>query len=103
MPERLLPVNIAVIGTEIAIAWSDKRESYLPLQRLRESCPCAACCGEPDALGNVVKPVVQYTPVSFELRGWQFVGGYALQLTWGDGHSTGLYSFPYLRRLADSQ
>ncbi len=101
MPERLLPVNVAVIGGEIAIAWSDGRESYLPLQRLRESCPCAACCGEPDAMGNVVKPLVQHSPASFELRGWQPVGGYALQLTWGDGHSTGLYSFPYLRRLAD--
>jgi len=102
MPERLLPLNVAVIGPEIAIAWSDGRESYLPLQKLREACPCAACCGEPDALGNVVKPHVHHTPASFELHGWNNVGGYAFQLAWGDGHSTGLYSFPYLRRLADS-
>src|SRR4029077_19723666 len=101
MPERLLPVNVAVIGPEIAIAWSDGRESYLPLQRLREACPCAACCGEPDALGNVVRPHVHHTPASFELRGWSNVGGYAPHLMWVDGHSTGLYSFPYLRRLAD--
>ena len=101
MNERLLPVNIAAIGTEIAIAWNDGRESFLPLQKLRESCPCAACCGEPDALGRVVTPEVRHTAASFELRGWQPVGGYALQLTWGDGHSTGLYSFTYLRRLAD--
>jgi len=103
MPERLLPLNVAVIGAEIAIAWSDGRESYLPLQRLRKSCPCAACCGEPDALGNVVKPEVQHTPASFELRGWSNVGGYALQFAWGDGHSTGLFSFPHLRRLAGGE
>jgi DUF971 family protein len=27
------------------------------------------------------------------------VGNYALQLTWGDGHATGIYSFRYLRTL----
>ncbi len=27
------------------------------------------------------------------------VGNYALRLTWGDGHSTGIYSFAYLREL----
>jgi DUF971 family protein len=27
------------------------------------------------------------------------VGGYALQPTWDDGHNTGLYAFPYLRKL----
>ena len=101
MTERLQPLNVAVIGTEIAIAWSDGRESFLPLQKFRESCPCAACCGEPDAPGRVVLPEVRHTPASFELRGWQLIGGYALQPAWGDGHSTGLYSFPYLRRLAE--
>ena len=100
MPERLSPLNIAAIGGEIAIAWNDGRESYIPLQLFRQSCPCAACCGEPDALGNVLKPEVSHTPASFELRGWQIVGGYALQPAWGDGHATGLYTFPYLRKLA---
>jgi DUF971 family protein len=33
------------------------------------------------------------------LRGWQIVGGYALQPSWGDGHGTGLYTFALLRRL----
>ena len=99
MPERLSPLNIAAIGGEIAIAWNDGNESYIPLQLLRQSCPCAACCGEPDTLGNVLRPEVNHTPASFELRGWQFIGGYALQPAWGDGHSTGLYTFPYLRKL----
>ena len=100
MPERLTPLNIAAIGGEIAIAWNDGKESYVALQLLRQSCPCAACCGEPDAMGNVLRPEVHHTPASFELRGWQLVGGYALQPAWGDGHSTGLYTFPYLRKLA---
>ena len=99
MPTRLLPSNIQQIGAELAVAWSDGAETYLPLEMLRRSCPCAACGGEPDVLGNIERPEVTYTAKSFELRGWNVVGGYALQPTWGDGHGTGLYTFPYLRRL----
>lgn len=103
MQDRLSPLNIAVIGSEIAIAWNDGKESYLPIEKLRRSCPCAGCRGEPDALGNVVQPEVRYTPASFDLRGWQIVGGYAFQPGWGDGHSTGLYAYTYLRKLAGTE
>ena len=88
-----------LIGDELAIRWSDGVESYLPLERFRRACPCASCGGEPDVLGNIVRPDVTYIASSFELAGWQFVGGYALQPRWADGHNTGLYSFQYLRRL----
>ena len=91
--------NAQLIGSELAIQWSDGEESYLPLERLRRACPCASCGGEPDVLGNISRPDVTYTDSSFELAGWQFVGGYALQPQWADGHNTGLYSFQYLRRL----
>jgi DUF971 family protein len=100
MALRIAPANIAAIGNELAIAWNDGTESYLTFETLRRACPCASCCGEPDALGNIVHPDVHYTPASFELRGWQLIGGYALQPTWGDNHATGLYSFAYLRKLA---
>jgi DUF971 family protein len=101
MSTRLTPTNIQAIGSELAIAWSDGAESYLALEPLRRSCPCAACGGEPDVLGHVVRPHVTYTPASFELRGFQVIGGYALQPAWGDGHGSGLYTFTYLRRLAN--
>jgi len=91
--------NVQLIGSELAILWSDGVESYLPLERFRRACPCAMCGGEPDVLGNIVRPDVSYTGASFELVGWQIVGGYALQPRWVDGHSTGLYSSQYLRRL----
>lgn len=103
MPARLQPENIQAIGGELAIAWSDGVESYLPLEPLRRACPCAGCGGEPDVLGQVIRPEVSYTSRSFELAGWQLIGGYALQPRWGDGHNTGLYSFAYLRRLAEEQ
>src|ERR1700674_1091672 len=91
--------NVQLIGGELAIQWDDGWGSYLPLGRLRRACPCASCGGEPDVLGNISRPDVSYTPSSFELLGWEMIGGYALQPRWRDGHSTGLYSFQYLRRL----
>jgi len=100
MAERLTLSNIQQIGDELAIVWSDGAESYLPLEQLRRACPCAACGGEPDVLGHVIRPDVTYTPSSFELRGWGMVGGYAVQPRWADGHDSGLYTFPFLRRLA---
>jgi DUF971 family protein len=96
---RLEAKNVQLIGDELAIQWSDGTESYFGLELLRRACPCAACGGEPDVLGNVVRPEVSFTEGSFMLAGFQIIGGYAVQPRWSDGHSTGLYSFQYLRRL----
>jgi DUF971 family protein len=97
---RIEPTNVQQIGNELAIQWSDATESYFDLEMLRRACPCAACGGEPDVLGNVSRPNVSYNHDSFRLTSFQIVGGYALQLRWADGHDTGLYSFQYLRRLS---
>jgi DUF971 family protein len=102
-PMRLEPKSIEQIGSELAIQWSDESETFLPLRFLRTACPCAACGGEPDVMGEVVRPSVSYTDQSFELRGWNMVGGYALQPEWGDGHNTGLYTYQYLRRIDPSR
>ncbi len=97
---RLEPTNVQQIGNELAIRWNDGVESYLDLQFLRRACPCAACGGEPDVLGNIIRPEVSYSDNSFDLAGYQIVGGYALQPVWADGHNTGIYSFQYLRRIS---
>lgn len=89
-----------VIGEELALAFEGGEEIYLKLELLRRACPCAACQGEPDALGRVVRPVPQVGARGFALLRCEAVGGYALQLFWADGHSTGIYSFDYLRKLA---
>ena len=98
---RLELRNAQVIGDELALAWNDETESYFALEFLRRACPCAACGGEPDVLGNVSRPHVTYTDKSFQLVGFDLVGGYALQPRWADGHSSGIYSFTYLRRLGE--
>ena len=97
---QLLPQDIQLAGNELAIRWNDGQESYINLERLRRACPCAGCCGEPDIDGHVDKPHVSYDPArSFRLQSYALVGGYAFQPIWGDGHSTGLYTFDLLRRL----
>ena len=92
--------NAIVIGNELALSFDNGEEIYLPLDMLRRACPCAACQGEPDALGRVLRPVQQIGPRGFELLKSEGIGGYAIQLFWADGHSTGLYTYDYLRRLA---
>jgi DUF971 family protein len=94
-------IQAQAIGSEFAIAWSDGVENYFPLETLRRACPCAVCGGEADVMGNIQRPRNEYTSASFELKSYDFVGGYGLQPRWGDGHSTGIYSFAYLRRLAE--
>jgi DUF971 family protein len=91
--------KICVIGDELAVSLRDGREMYFRLPMLRRACPCAACQGEPDALGRVKKPVVEYGKGAFELRRYELVGGYAVQFFWADGHSSGIYSLDYLVRL----
>lgn len=89
----------SVIGGELALSFDDGSEAYHPLAMLRRACPCAACQGEPDALGRVMRPRIEYTGGAFDLRKYEVVGGYGLQLYWADGHSSGIYSFDYLLRL----
>jgi DUF971 family protein len=93
--------NMAVVGGELALVFNDGFEAYLSLPMLRRACPCAACQGEPDAMGRVIRPRVEHGAGAFELRGIEPVGGYALQPAWADGHASGIYSYDYLRKLAE--
>jgi DUF971 family protein len=98
----LEPAAVQQIGGELAVRWNDGVESYIALERLRRSCPCAACGGEPDVLGRIQSPEVTYSATSFVMKAFTPVGGYALQFRWGDGHDTGIYSFEYLRKLSNA-
>ena len=96
------PVDIQAIGGELAIKWDDGSESFIPLEKLRRACPCAGCKGEVDIMGNLYKgPERPLSPTAFELARIETVGTYAIQPIWADGHATGLFSFDYLKRVAD--
>jgi DUF971 family protein len=93
------PTNIQSVNNILAIAWDDGHESFFEMEKLRRACPCAGCKGETNVMVEYKPKPAQYTPASFELRSWQFVGGYGLQPQWADGHATGIYSFQYLLEL----
>jgi len=95
------PVNIQLIGPEVAILWSDGAESYFQSEMLRAASPSAENIGERDILGN------QYGgdgPSKFPgvtVLGWALVGNYAVRFDFSDRHRTGLYSYAFLRELAE--
>lgn len=95
-------LDLQQIGEELAVKWDDSSESFIKLETLRRRCPCAGCQGETDIMGNLYKnPEKPLTASAFKLVRMERVGGYAIQPAWADGHSTGLYSFEYLKRLAE--
>ncbi len=95
------PVDIQAIGQDLAIKWEDGTEDYITWEKLRRACPCAGCKGERDIMGNLYKgPEQALTAQAFQLRTLNFVGTYAIQPVWADGHATGLYSFEYLKQIA---
>src|SRR5262249_36140011 len=78
----------------IELVWGDGRTFRLPHRILRGYCPCAGCQGHSGAIRF-------HEAGSPELRDIGQVGNYALERGWGDGHGTGIYTYPFLRRLGE--
>lgn len=96
------PTNVQIIGNEVAILWDDGTESYFDFERLRAASPSAANMGERDILGNQYGGDGPRKFPGVQVVGWEHVGNYALRFDFSDGHNSGLYSFDYLRQLADA-
>ncbi len=98
------PLDIQLVGNELAVKWDNGEESFIRLEKLRGACPCAGCKGETDIMGTLYKNHGQpLTAKAFELVKFFTVGGYAIQPVWADGHNTGIYSFDYLRQVASAK
>ncbi len=98
------PTDVQRIGAALAVKWDDGSESFIPLEKLRRACPCASCRGELDVMGNLYKgPDLPLPPEAFDLVRVVNVGGYGVQPIWADGHTTGIYSYEYLRRVAEEK
>lgn len=80
---------------QVRIVWSDGVETKYSLSGLRGWCPCAQCQGHS---GEVRFVHAEQSP---ELTGFEGVGRYAVRFLWADGHSTGMYSYPWLREIAE--
>ena len=92
MPTRVKRVN----AFQTDITWNDGHFSSYPSWYLRENCPCAHCVEEFTGRRMILQGSI---PSTLERAEVAPVGNYALSFTWSDGHSTGIYSFDYLRRI----
>ncbi|MEX1138964.1 MAG: DUF971 domain-containing protein [Bacteroidota bacterium] len=84
---------------DLSLEWSDGYSGVIPLRSLRDQCPCAGCQGETILLKTYRPEPLPEMPGKYELKDIRQVGSYALQITWGDGHATGLYTWDRLRSL----
>jgi len=100
------PLHIAVSKSKwLKIDWSDGHHSEYGLAYLRDECPCATCTGahgtEPQKAGYShpkTDPFQLYQP-KLRMLEIEEAGTYALKINWSDGHSSGIYSYDYLRRI----
>jgi len=94
------PINIQIhlaSGEGVDVEWADSHRSHYEFDYLRERCPCATCHAAREGrpyqtlllLENEKLPAIEATPV----------GDYAVRFVFSDGHSTGIYSFSYLREI----
>jgi DUF971 family protein len=93
-------------GKGMEIDWVDGHRSAWSFEWLRAACPCATCVEERKAEGRKPgqpkpKPaelLPMYAPPAKPASA-HAVGRYAIQFNWLDGHSGGIYSWEYLRRV----
>jgi len=97
----IAPSLVQLIGPEVAIAWSDGRETYFTGEELRAASPSAANLGEKDIFGTQYGGDGPKKFAGVTVQSWTQVGNYALRFDFSDGHNTGLFTYDYLRALAD--
>lgn len=80
----------------LRMVFSDDYVCVFPTVYLRGYCPCAHCQGHSGGPAKWVQPTSRK---QVEVVNIQQVGNYALTITWGDGHDSGIYSFQLLRKM----
>ena len=93
-------------GTGMEIVWKDGHISQWTFAWLRDACPCATCVeerelagrkpGEPKPQPKAALPMYKAPVRPKDVRP---VGRYAIGFDWNDGHTSGIYSWHYLRSM----
>jgi ATP-binding protein involved in chromosome partitioning len=94
VPLAVEPVPAASGGHRLAIYWSDGQKYTYSARMLRFACPCAVCV---DEFSGQRKVVLDTIPEDVALEKALPVGRYGVNLVWSDKHSTGIYTYSYLR------
>jgi len=82
----------------LVIVWDDGHRGQHAFRTLRERCPCALCVDEWTGEGRLDPSKI---PPAIRPKAIERVGAYALKFTWSDGHTTGIYTFRYLREICE--
>ncbi len=123
LDSRKKPTDVQVhvsSGAGVDITWADGHHSHYDFLYLRDWCPCATCNeerrkkeeathppaeaaaatgGVGGASGGSLGPVLPIYKPKARAKSARAVGNYALQIEFTDGHSTGIFSFTYLREI----
>lgn len=103
---RKKPTSVKVhvsTGAGVDIVWADGHASHYDFTYLRENCPCATCNDErnnhpaPKVAASAASAILPMYKPKPGARSAQAVGHYAIKIDFTDGHSTGIFSFDYLR------
>ncbi len=82
----------------LAITWGDGVRQRFEVRALRLACGCAECVDEWSGAGRLDPEQVPEDVHPLQIEG---VGRYAIQISWSDGHSSGIYPFRRLRDIGD--
>lgn len=90
-------IKLHQVSHALEIAFNDGTRFKLPYEFLRVYSPSAEVRGHGPG-----QEVLQIGKKNIEVKGIEPVGSYAVQLTFSDGHDTGLYSWDYLHELGEN-
>jgi DUF971 family protein len=98
---RIDPLEVGPSTDEarLRIVWKDGLAAEYVPRELRLLCPCAGCVDEMTGVRTLRAETVDAAVYPTAIH---YVGQYALQFMWSDGHSTGIYTWEYLREIADA-
>ncbi len=96
MIEQPTEIKLHQQSRELELAFADGCNYRLSYEYLRVQSPSAEVRGHGPG-----QEVLQVSKQDVKVLGVEPVGSYAMQITFDDGHDSGLYSWEYLRHLGD--
>lgn len=89
------PEGKLLLGPVVELQWNNGRVQKLGADFLRSRCPCELCRTSSIKLEPSMFP-------GLSVGSLDFVGAYALQLHFSDGHKHGAFTFDLLEKLPDN-
>ena len=98
MSSLTTPTNIVLTESKdmLIVKYDQEAEHHLPAEYLRVFSPSAEVRGHGKG-----QEVLQYGKRQVLIQGIQQAGNYAIQITFNDGHDSGIFTWDYLHELGE--